>query len=348
MSLAPSIIPENGKFFKISELAGNRWTNVTEDQIYEWHDANLTPSYSFLETFRESIAKVWPDDKLPVSVLDAIEYCWFEKGYVNSLIYEMKELWPYEVMPNGVIETIRKSWLENYPSENNQLGYLPADYMKKIRPDRRLQDFMAYWVFFPEFICFRGERTGKSKMVDYGTRYGAYFNSCFQVSTPLSIGFSHNREGAIKCNVFFDESGYRRNPLWFDEEKKDWISCTMEIKKEDLLIKASSVHLLEKIYPEINCAEYRDNKEDAISSGIEQPKKNHRTQKKADNKIEKTNLTIIGALIELLKTGSSFKSNADIIKEITEERYENVHGLSKTNLEQRFAIATKALLSSQD
>ncbi len=38
MVLYGSTIPESKRFFKISELAGKRWPNVTEDEIYNWHD----------------------------------------------------------------------------------------------------------------------------------------------------------------------------------------------------------------------------------------------------------------------------------------------------------------------
>ena len=38
MALYNFTIPESKKFFKISELAGKRWPNVTENEIYDWHD----------------------------------------------------------------------------------------------------------------------------------------------------------------------------------------------------------------------------------------------------------------------------------------------------------------------
>lgn len=39
MVLYGSAIPASKRFFKISELAGKRWPTVTEDEIYNWHDA---------------------------------------------------------------------------------------------------------------------------------------------------------------------------------------------------------------------------------------------------------------------------------------------------------------------
>lgn len=42
MSSSTAPIPESKRFFRLSELAGKRWPSVTEDDIFEWHDTDIT------------------------------------------------------------------------------------------------------------------------------------------------------------------------------------------------------------------------------------------------------------------------------------------------------------------
>lgn len=66
------------------------------------------------------------------------------------------------------------------------------------------------------------------------------------------------------------------------------------------------------------------------------------TKAKANERMENTNLVIIGALISILKGETNFESEAQIIDAIT-DRYHRAHGLGERTLQGRFSDAKKAL-----
>ena len=71
------------------------------------------------------------------------------------------------------------------------------------------------------------------------------------------------------------------------------------------------------------------------------------TRGKTSHRIENTNLMLIGAMIDLLKRGDNFKSEAEIIDAI-KEAYPSCFGLGQRTIEGRFAKAKKALADNGD
>ncbi len=203
-------LPASKRFFKISELAGKRWPNVTEDQIYEWHDMD----------FRVSVN--------------------LEIGGTP--------------LKMGDIST------GHHWNETPHFGQV---------------NLMAFWMFFPKFFAFRSnpgrlfrpllEDDMQSKFPDLQKlkNYPEIFNfdaldkSFLMIDTDSTKGFAFNKQGSVQGLMFYDEKGVFRAPVLFNEEIKIWEPTTIEIKKEDLLIRASSVQLLEAIAPEITRPDYQ-------------------------------------------------------------------------------------------
>ena len=155
---------------------------------------------------------------------------------------------------------------------------------------------MAYWVFFPEFRSILAKQetnqvkeTGSYMDVLRLKRpelfdYDILSNSFFMLITSLVKGFAFNKEGKINCSVFFDENGIIHGPAVLDLETQECHVGQVEIKKEDLLIKASSVRLIEQIAPEITRADCHSNQAPPFPAVTEFPGKNPRTQMRAEQK----------------------------------------------------------------
>ena len=309
MSLCPSIIPESKKFFKIPELAGKRWPNVTEDNIYEWHDSNI---------------------QLPVITE------W--EGNIIRLVETTKGL--------------------NDISKVN-LWYDPPHFGKI--------NLVGYWVFFPEFDSWTGGIDLEEPSTDDNTstwrerikdkwpnllNAEPLGNSYMLLDTKDTTGFAFNKAGIVKLPLVFDERGIVRFPATYDHENVDFIPTLIEVHKEDLLIKASSVRLLEKIVPEITGTKFPAktvNAEDTlcISPGSNLTRKEAITQNASKNRIERTNLSIIAVLLDAVKSNLKLDSNTQIIDHILDE-YRDIPNLKQRTLEGRFSAATKELLSVRD
>lgn len=80
-----------------------------------------------------------------------------------------------------------------------------------------------------------------------------------------------------------------------------------------------------------------DTPDNPVKTKIDAPAKT-----RTDQRIEDTNLRIIGALLKILNGETGFNSDALIIDAIT-DRFEKTFGLSKRTLEDRFSRAKKAL-----
>lgn len=133
---------------------------------------------------------------------------------------------------------------------------------------------MAYWVFFPEFYSLSGPNSADllMKYIDEETsaiikRKGAKLlealnfkllkNSFFMIETDSSKGFAYNNRGVVDCIEFYDEQGYIHPPGAFDEKAGKFLLASMNIKKEDLLIKSSSVQFLEQVAPPLTSSDRR-------------------------------------------------------------------------------------------
>ncbi|KAB2889331.1 MAG: hypothetical protein F9K32_13105 [Desulfobulbaceae bacterium] len=80
---------------------------------------------------------------------------------------------------------------------------------------------------------------------------------------------------------------------------------------------------------------------------FDQPEKDSRILKKSEAKIEKTNMLIIAAIIRELQESGKIKSKAELIDAL-EKKYRLISGISKTNLDKRFAEAERILLGELD
>lgn len=187
-------LPASKRFFKISELAGKRWPNVTEDQIYEWHDINF---------------------QVPV------------KLEIGGSTIKMADT------------TIVHLWKD--PIHGGTVN------------------IMAYWMFFQDFQAFRDGPNEKmdpmlKPLVDEHPQLfnvDHLFSSYLMIDTKSTTGFAFNKAGKVNCLCFYDERGILRIPAQLKSQKVGWCPEVIEVCKEDLLIRASSVQLLEAIAPEI-------------------------------------------------------------------------------------------------
>lgn len=200
-------LPASKRFFKISELAGNRWPNITENQIYEWHDANFQLAVTLeiagntLKMADTSTGHYW--DKAP------------HFGKVNVL---------------------------------------------------------AYWMFFPEFYAFRpnpgpafrtlfeGDMLSKLPNLQKCQKafsFDALDRSFLMVGEGCAKGLAFDAQGIVRGLEFYDEKGMLRAPVSFNEGMQTWEIASVEIKKEDLLVSAASVQLLEAIAPEVTSPNYK-------------------------------------------------------------------------------------------
>lgn len=275
------------RFFKISELVGKRWPNVTENEIYDWHDIG---------------------QKVPVDC-------------------------------NG-------GMVERAPGDQWNSG-----------PFRGEIELLAFWVFFPDFTSVKTyaelekeDELGTSASIAYeiGKKMGSPFptmplvNQFYLLALDEAKGLAYNKDGKIKGTLFFDEKGNMQiNGVWL-EELSCYVQGSIEFQKEDLLIKASSIRLLEQIVPEITSTEFRLNKEEILAKSIKSNEKSPRINKRADNRTEKTNLAIVGALLTMLKEETNFESDAQIIDAI-KDRYPRAEGLSERSLQDRFSKGKKVL-----
>jgi len=239
MDLKAVPTPGSKRFFKLSELAGKRWPNVTEEDIFNWHDAGTKETCGL------------------VSVDLDIEGCIVER-------------------------TACDEW--DNPPHNGLINLL------------------SFWVFFPDFCSIRPKNTKKEeiakedfvfdaatmqRMIDDLTEaagapflYDYFENQYFMLGFGTVHGLAHNNENEIGILEFFDESG----KLHFAGVGKEGSFPTlgeMKITKEDLLVKTSSVLLLEQIAPEITTTGFGGSQETKIFSNIE-PKQRDNFQSEED------------------------------------------------------------------
>ena len=201
-------ISKGQRFFKLSELAGKRWPNVTEDDIFNWHDTGLM---------------------VPVDTA------------------------------GGLVET---------PAGH---GWCDFPHNGKI-------NLMALWVFFPEFRSLLSDQeislaTGIKKKLYKACPYDLLNNSFFMLDAGNVKGLAFNQEGKIDCIMVFDESGHMRLPADYHTETAKCTVGLIEVKKEDMLLKASCVLALEKIVPEITSANFRADKNEILEKEINQQAK---------------------------------------------------------------------------
>lgn len=104
------------------------------------------------------------------------------------------------------------------------------------------------------------------------------------------------------------------------------VTLPPKITKDVLVVMTDDLERLEEEYPE-------------LKSG----KKTNGTVKKVD----RTNLRIIGAIVEILtnEKENMFKSEAALIDKIIDEGYGDLHGISKRTLEDRFKQSKDVLYS---
>ncbi|SHH30100.1 hypothetical protein [Desulfofustis glycolicus] len=257
MGFLKTPIPLSKRFFKLSELAGQRWPNVTEDQIFEWHDVELDPIPYCLPhaSLRVLLEELWPEDKLPEEVNAAFEDCWFGSGEADKLIDILKDCWPEKTLSDWHMETIRKQWEALYPSVSRQEAFTA---FLSDNPSEQPGNFLHFWAFFPELRVFRlnGDRAGDdlSKKITDLCGYDLLVTAYLMPDSSSVKGFAHNRAGKANCSILFDENLMAQVPTEFNRELKMNVACQVEISKDDLLLKRSSVVLIEEFFPEIKTA----------------------------------------------------------------------------------------------
>jgi len=202
MALPTPFNPAIQKYFKLSELAGNRWPNVTKNEIYNWHDQGFGP-------------------------------------------------------PTGIDENIVENFFER------------IDFWKDNIHSLQPINALSYWVYFEEFRSFRTKREAcreKESGVLLNKHHELFpfesLTDCyFMLDMESTKRLAHKKGRKINCAVLFDEKGKPHCLAEFDEEKSKWHPGQIEVEKEDLLIKGSSVRLIEKTFPEITSKTFQTNKE---------------------------------------------------------------------------------------
>ncbi len=210
----PSLkVPPSKRFFKISELAGKRWPGVTEDDIFNWHDAGCD-AVSKTHVPVEKIV-----DRNPGDGWDHFPFL----GYVNLLCFWM-------FFPEFYS-------MQSYSEYQNIVELQKKDFDLEYRePQMSVEVFKKLGVPFP---------------------YNVLLNQFFMIPFDFAKGFAFNVEGVKNnCLLFYDERGECHVHGFFYDKEKQYLCGPAEINKHELLLKSTSVQLLEQIAPEITKPEF--------------------------------------------------------------------------------------------
>nr|WP_320010597.1 hypothetical protein [uncultured Desulfobulbus sp.] len=209
-------------------------------------------------------------------------------------------------------------------------------------------NIFAYWIHFETFYSMVGItaaelllKTVGDERADFLKKYARTLleslnaecipNSFFMINIDSARNLAYRKNGVISCLEFYDEKGMLRISAMPSGKPARFSPESLEIRKEDLLIKASSVKYIERIIPE-------------LMSNDRHSKGEIQFQKAANKRAEKTDLKIIGALLTIIKDHTDLQSQAQIIDRIVnDERFKRLPGLSERAMQGRFSSANTVL-----
>lgn len=259
------------RFFKLSELAGARWPNVTQDDIFAWHDAEISPpepANNYL-AMQEVIRKLLPGEEMSEMVHFAFDCCWFENGRIENLIQSLPHLCPGLDLTDNLAVNIENQW--GRLRKRSLIDKCLIDFRKDHhRIDNRNRNLFSFWYFFLEFVAFRYATGLRGNNIDENFANNlivqkrsdgasiVFINNSYFMLPPSEVkGFSHNETNQVRLVFLFDENGSCCIPARINTENGEWETCFTKIKKENLLLKGSTVRLVEVMVPEITSTSFR-------------------------------------------------------------------------------------------
>ncbi|MDO5674272.1 MAG: hypothetical protein Q4G66_05055, partial [bacterium] len=324
----------------MSELAGARWPNVTQDDIFTWHDAETTPpdpANNYL-AMKEVIRKLLPGEEMSEAVCFDFDCCWFENGRIENFIQSLPHLCSGFDLTDDVAASIENQWIEL--RKISVIDKYLIDF-KRDHPATGIEkrNIFSFWYFFLKFIAFRYATGLRGNNIDKNHEdFSKELNieKCSDVSSLVFMnnlyfmlphsqlkGFSNNETNQVRLLFLFDENGRSCIPARINTESGEWEAHFTEIKKENLLLKASSVRLIEEIVPEITSKTFQVDEIGTTLQRVDDTKK-YRSHLKADRRRESSDLKLIATLKEIILERTELKSQEQIIDFIeSDERFKN-------------------------